>query len=354
MPNYIPELEQIKHPLESVLAVTDMSWSIVHSGDIHKKVSAQSVMKVLLYAFVLQKWIPWHEISNNEAVWLPFNKDPILSWASTVAGHPLNNAWGIASSWFIEDRDEFLSFVRICCNNPEIDIMYSVYESEKAHRENNLKLSASLAASGRYPTNKIESALDIYTRASSLQVDVSDILALGDVLMRWWVDKQWKRHLSYDTSVYVLNAMNTFWLYDESSRMNLMIAGTKALAAKSGVSGLILRVNPLSNAYVTLGHHLDSSWNSVFGIQCARTLNILLNEKNAMRLSASDQKKFYEHYLEETIRFTKDKAIERIHKKTFCRDSFILSELQVKQMIQEIEKEKDDVVQYIDTCFIKT
>jgi len=353
IPNYIPELEQIVNPNESVLAVTDMSWTVIQSWNAKKVVSGQSVMKVLLYAFSLEKWIAWHEISMNEAVGLPFNKDPILSWTSDVAGHPLNNAWWIASAWFIDERENFLEFARICCNNHAIDLLESVYTSEKNNRENNLKISASLAASWRYWTNKIESALDIYTRASSLWVTTLDILEIGNLLMRWWVNNEGKRIMSYDTTVYVLNAMNTFWLYDESSRINLMIAGTKALAAKSWVSGLILRVNPLSNAYVTLGHHLDKSWNSVFGIQAAQILNTLLNKKNVMRLSNNDQEKFYTHYINDTIQYTKDTAIERIYKKTFCRDSFVLSEAQVKQMIEEIENEKNEVKKYINTCFIK-
>ena len=353
IPNYIPELEQIDNPMESALAVTDMSWTILQSWDTQKIISAQSVMKVLLYAYVLEKWIAWHEISMNEAVWMPFNQDPILTWTSKVAGHPLNNAWWIASAGFIDNRDDFLEFVRNCCNNSSINILHSVYESEKSHRENNLKISASLAASWRYPTNKIESALDIYTRASSLWVTVWDILMVGDFLMRWWVNSKGKRIVSYDTCVYVLNAMNTFWLYDESSRMNLMIAGTKALAAKSWVSGLVLWVNPLSNTYVTLWHHLDKVGNSVFWIQAAKTLNTLLNQKNAMRLSNDDQERFFTHYLEETIKYTKDTAIKRIHDKTFCRDSFVLSEKEVKEMIQEIEKEKNEIKDYIDTCFIK-
>ena len=351
IPNYIPELEHIINHDDLVLSVSDMAGNKIEIGDTKKMVSAQSLIKVLLYAYALEQWVHRYDISNNEAVWLPFNQDPIVTGSSQVAGHALNNAWWISSASYINQRDDFVKFVRTCCENQDINVLQDIYASEKSHRENNLKLSASLAAAGKYPADRIEEVLDYYTKASSLWITVNDALRIGILLMQGGKNDAWERKLQHDTCVYIINAMNSFGLYDESSRINLMVAGTRALAAKSGVSWLILRVNPYVSTYVTLGHHLDRTGNSVFGIQCALTLNILLSKKDALRLDPDTQKRMLEHYIQDTENFTKKEALKRIQKKVYCTHSCLLSHEDIQAMLDSLSTDHHNIKKYVHTCF---
>jgi glutaminase len=354
VPNYIPELEKMAWVDDSIVAISDIWWNTITIGNTKKVVSAQSLIKILLYAYALEQWIPWYVISNNEAVWLPFNQDPVVSGNKKTAWHPLNNAGGISSASHIKDRDEFVWFVRICTNNPDINILQDIYLSEKKHRENNLKLSASLASAWRYSAARIEEVLEYYTKSCSLGVTVDDVLHIWKILMSWWVDQTGNRILQHDTCVFVINAMNTFGLYDESNRINLMVAWTKTLAAKSSVSGLILWVNPYVSTYVTLGHHLDWVWNSVFWIQCAKELNVLLNPSNALRLDTETQHKLFEHYLSETELFTKHTVIHRIQERNYCKQSCLLSQEEIQELFNDIHTTQKDIEMYIESCFLDT
>lgn len=353
LPNYIPQLEHVKNPWETIVWLRDATWTTLHHGNINKIVSAQSTMKIMLYAYALEKWIHRSKIAWSEAVWLPFNDDPITHGKSKTAAHPLNNAWGISSASEITDWDDFLWFIRNICKNDSIVILDDVYQSEKKHRQNNLKLAASLAAAWRIAHDHIENSLDYYTRASALWVSVQDILHIWSILMLGWKDHAWNQILQHNTVVRVINAMNSFWLYDATARMWLMHGGTRSLAAKSWVSWLVLFVNPYAGTYVTLWHHLDRQGNSAFGMQIAAWLNELLSHEWAMRLDIAWREELMEYYEQDLVDYTQEEALHRLKNNTFCNESFILSRMAIEEMKRVSEKEQQLISYWLQSCSIK-
>ena len=353
VPNYIPQLEHIEDIWETIVWLRDATWKTLYHGNSKKIVSAQSTIKIILYAYALEKWTHRSKIAWSEAVWLPFNDDPITHGKTKTAAHPLNNAWWISSASEITDWDDFLWFVRDICANDTINILSDVYESEKLHRQNNLKLAASLAAAWRIAHDHIQNSLDYYTRASALWVHVDDMLNMWSILMLGWKDHAWNQVLQHNTVVRVINAMNSFWLYDATARMWLMHSGTRSLAAKSGVSWLVLFVNPYAGTYVTLGHHLDRQWNSAFGMQISAGLNELLSHGWAMRLDLEWREELMQYYEEDLIDYTQEEALRRLKNNTFCNDSFILSHMAIEEMKSVSEKEQQLISYWLQSCYMK-
>lgn len=367
IPNYIPELERSDidpHARAIVLSILNTHTYETSSHWAHDAiVSIQSVGKVLLYAYALEKGIDPEQIADTEAVWLPFNQDPVVSWSTPTAAHPLNNAWGISSASEVDDRDHFLEFVRRCCNNETIDVLDPIYQSEKSHRENNLKLSAALASVGRFDLWDIEKSLDIYTKTCSLWVSCDDLLYLWEILMTGGKDRHGTQHLSSNTVVRVLNAMSSFGLYDETGRMTLMITGTWALHAKSGVSGLVLTVIPGVCTYVTLWRHLDHGGNSVFGMLSGMHIyqhiythiypNISPDRTSPhLRLDTAAQEALIRTYLDEARHYTKETVLTRLISHTYCLSSCILSPTDIQQMKDEATQEYTLLTEQITSCFL--
>src|SRR3989338_8038126 len=122
-----------------------------------------------------------------------------------------------------------------------------------------------------------------YTKACSLGLTVEDVLNASLVLASGGTHNK-KRLAKINNVVRVMSAMNTYGLYEQSGIISLMVSGVRANTSKSGVSGLIININPGVGAFVTYNPLLNFEGNSVYGVYAMIPLNNLLALPGGMRL----------------------------------------------------------------------
>ncbi len=289
---YIPQLAKVD-PDKTAIAIGDMHGNEIITGDgVEVVASVQSVIKSFLYLFALKKGLSPELLSGVEATARPFNADEVLQPELEVkrAGHPLNNAGAISSAGAIDDFDEFLDFMRILTRNPELAVLQDVFESEMDENSNNRAIAQRLVVAGRFKTPAdADKALEQYTRACSLGLTVTDLLRASLILASGGVNlANDLRVANKDDVVRVINAMNTFGMYEQSGRIALLTAGSRANSVKSGVGGLINSVDPHRGAFATYSPLLNSAGNSTFGSNAMVGLNAMLSAPDAMRLSPEE------------------------------------------------------------------
>lgn len=288
--SYIPELTKVD-PNKTAIVIGDLSGNILALGNgLEVRVSIQSVIKPFLYIYALEQGLPAESISSIEATALHFNTDQVLQPEShkNRPGHPLNNAGAISSAGSISDFKNFLDFMRELTDNPKLDILEEVFNSEMETNSNNRAITYRLVAAGRFKNQKEgEKALEHYTRACSIGITTEEA-ARACVVLANNGKKNDKQLIKEDNIVRSINAMNSFGLYENTGEISLLAAGARALSCKSGVGGLIINIDPGRGAFCTYGPKIDSAGNSVFGKYALIPLNNVLAAPNAMRLSAEE------------------------------------------------------------------
>ena len=288
--NYIPELANVDSN-KSAIVIGDLLGNQITAGNgLDVKVSIQSVVKPFLYIYALEKGLAPSDISYIEPTAMHFNTDAVLQPESHKSrpGHPLNNAGAISSSGAIEDFADFLEFMRMLTDNPQLSVLEDVYLSEMATNANNRAIAMRLVATGRFSTI-VEGmrALDYYTRACAIGVTPAEITRACVVLARGGkIDGE--QVIRENNIVRAINAMNSYGLYERTGEISLLAAGVRALSCKSGVGGLIINIDPGRGAFTTYGPRLDAAGNSTFGKYALIPLNNLLAAPYAMRLSADE------------------------------------------------------------------
>ena len=308
---YIPELASEDIDIEKTgIAIADLGGNKIIVGNGKEVIgSIQSVIKPFLYLYALSKGVSPHEISGVEANALPFNADQILQpeLRLETAQHPLNNAGAVSSAGVIgESFSQFLDFMCKITRNPDLKVIDGVFNSEMATNSNNKAIAYRLVAAGRFKTQfSADKALENYTRACSIGVSVRDLLFASLVLASGGFDYEMsKRIVSEDACVRVMNAMNSFGMYEETGRVALLVAGARANTCKSGVGGFIININPDVGAFSTYNPLLNAAGNSVYGLNAMIPLNELSASPGKVRLSFDEieatRKKFEENDLPKT------------------------------------------------------
>ena len=132
-----------------------------------------------------------------------------------------------------------------------------------------------------------ESAHNYYTRACAIGGTPEDILQAALTLASGGVIAG-KQIIDPNHVVRAINVMNSYGLYENTGEISLMAAGARALSCKSGVSGLIINVDPGRGAFCTYSPLLDAAGNSLFGKYALIPLNNKLAAPAAMRLSEKE------------------------------------------------------------------
>lgn len=335
---YIPELANVD-PNRTAIAIGDMHSGEIVTGDGAEVIaSVQSVIKSFLYLFALKKGISPEILSGVEATARPFNADEVLQPELEVkrAGHPLNNAGAISSAGAIEDFDEFLDFMRILTRNPDLAVLQNIFESEMATNSNNRAIGQRLVVAGRFNSPAAaDKAVEQYTRACSLGLTVTDLLRASLVLASGGVNlANDLRIADKDDVVRVINAMNTFGMYQQSGQVALLTAGSRANSVKSGVGGLINSVDPNRGAFATYSPLLNSAGNSVFGSNAMVGLNAMLSAPDAMRLSPAETARALEIMNEKESVAVHQEILRRMqiggNKNTYRSDPRVLETLRLQ------------------------
>ena len=288
--SYIPQLANVD-PSKSAIVVGDLLGNQICVGNgLNVKVSIQSVIKPFLYIYALEKGVHPNDISNIEPTAMQFNSDAVLQPESKKnrPGHPLNNAGAISSAGCISKFENFLDFMRNLTENPDLQVIDDVFQSEMATNANNRALAMRLVATGRFNSIKEgEYALENYTKACAIGVTPKELATAAVVLARGGRRGD-KQLLNENNVVRAVNAMNSYGLYEHTGEISLIAAGVRALSCKSGVGGLIMDIDPGRGVFCTYGPKLDKAGNSVFGKYALIPLNHILASPYAMRLSADE------------------------------------------------------------------
>jgi glutaminase len=263
--DYIPYLAQVDSKLFGISAVAtdNQSYSV---GDTTYSFSIQSISKVFTLALALEELGPEKvfERIGCEPTGRPFNSVDAVVDMPTHTGNPLVNAGAIATTSLIsgsnaEDKwKKILAFYSKAAGE-KLSLIDAVYKSEAATNQGNRALAALLLKYQRIYSDPVE-AVDIYTKACSVGVNVKQLAQMGATLANNGVNPvTGERVIKADNVPYILATMTMAGLYDGSGGW----AWHVGLPAKSGVGGGILSVAPGKGGIAAFAPRLDEAGNSV-------------------------------------------------------------------------------------------
>jgi glutaminase len=263
--DYIPYLAKVDSKLFGVAVVTTDNKSYV-LGDIDFSFSIQSISKVFTLALAMQEQGAEKVFQKvgSEPTGRPFNSVSAVVDMPSHTGNPLVNAGAIATTSLISGRDasekwnKILSFYGKAAGE-KLTLIDEVYKSEAATNQGNRALAALLLKYDRIYSEGLE-AVDIYTKACSVGVNVKQLAQMGATLANGGVNPvTGERVIKAEDVPEILSTMTMAGLYDGSGGW----AWHVGLPAKSGVGGGILAIVPGKGAIAVFAPPLDEAGNSV-------------------------------------------------------------------------------------------
>ncbi|WP_053954947.1 glutaminase A [Inediibacterium massiliense] len=274
---YIPELAKADQNALGI-CIFDLECNEFFAGDFKTKFTMQSVSKVIILACALMD-------KGKEAVFSkvgcepsadPFNS--IIRLETRDSHKPLNpfiNAGAIVCTSLvsgdngIEKFDRVLQMIKTMSDNPNIDINYPVYQSEKRTGNTNRAIAYYLKGANIIERD-VEDVLDAYFKLCSIEVTVKDVAKIASVIANGgilpWSSEQF---LPKWVCQIVQTIMLTCGLYNASGEFAVNV-GTPS---KSGVGGCILSVVPKKMGIAVVGPSLDENGNSIGGLKVLEELS---------------------------------------------------------------------------------
>lgn len=263
--DYIPYLAQVDSKLFGIAAVStdNQNYSV---GDTTYSFSMQSISKVFTLALAMEELGPdkVFERIGNEPTGRPFNSVEAVVEMPTHTGNALVNAGAIATTSLISGASADEKWAKILAfyskaAGEKLSLINDVYRSESATNEGNRALAALLLKYQRIYSDPIE-AVDIYTKACSVGVNVKQLAQMGATLSNNGVNPvTGEQVIKADNVPYILSAMMMAGLYDSSGGW----AWHVGLPAKSGVGGGILAIAPGKGGIAAFAPRLDDAGNSI-------------------------------------------------------------------------------------------
>jgi glutaminase len=263
--DYIPYLAQVDSKLFgiSVVSTDNQNYSV---GDTSYSFSMQSISKVFTLALALDELGPdkVFERIGCEPTGRPFNSVPAVVDIPTHTGNPLVNAGAIATTSLIAGATEDDKWKKILAfyskaAGEKLSLIDAVYKSEAATNEGNRALAALLLKYQRIYSDPLE-AVDIYTKACSVGVNVKQLAQMGATLANNGMNPvTGEQVIKAENVPYILAAMTMAGLYDASGGW----AWHVGLPGKSGVGGGILTIAPGKGGIAAFAPRLDAAGNSV-------------------------------------------------------------------------------------------
>jgi glutaminase len=263
--DYIPYLAQVDPKLFGIAAVStdNQSYSV---GDATYAFAIESISKIFTLALAMEELGPdkVFERIGNEPTGRPFNSVDAVVDMPTHTGNPLVNAGAIATTSLIsgatadEKWNKILAFYSKAAGE-KLSLINAVYRSESATNQGNRALAALLLKYQRIYSDPNE-AVDVYTKACSVGVNVKQLAQMGATLANNGVNPITGEQVIKAANVpYVLSAMMMSGLYDASGGW----AWHVGLPSKSGVGGGILAIAPGKGGIAAFAPRLDEAGNSV-------------------------------------------------------------------------------------------
>jgi len=263
--DYIPYLAKVDPNLFAIAVVTtdDQSHTI---GAIRYSFSIQSISKVFTLALATKELgaDKVFEKIGSEPTGRAFNSVVAVVDMPTHTGNPLVNAGAIATVSLISGKnaderwDRILDFYSKAAGE-KLSLIDEVYKSEAATNQGNRALAALLLKYERIYSDPLE-AVDVYTKACSVGVNVKQLAQMGATLANNGINPVTGEQVVKPEDIpHILSTMTMAGLYDGSGGWALHVG----LPAKSGVGGGILAVVPGKGAIAVFSPRLDEAGNSV-------------------------------------------------------------------------------------------
>ncbi len=278
---YIPELA--KGDRDALGAcIFDISGNIILEGDYQTKFTIQSVSKVVILICALidnGKDVVFSKVGKEPSA-DPFNSLVKLEMKEThKPSNPFINAGAIVCTSLVEGDNGIEKFSKIhnmmkkLANNNDIEVNYSVYNSEKLTGNTNRAIAYYLKGAGIIEKD-VEDVLDAYFKCCSVEVVVEDIARMASVIANngvapWSNDRIIPEYINK----IVKAIMMTCGLYDRSGEFCIEVG----VPAKSGVGGCIMAVVPNRMGIAVVGPALDKYGNSIAGTKVLEELSKELN-----------------------------------------------------------------------------
>jgi glutaminase len=275
--DYIPELAKA-NPGDLSIAINYPDGRCISAGDIDKKITLQSISKVISLALVLMErgFRYVFERVGMEPTGDPFNS--IAKLETMAPAKPLNpmiNAGALVVTHMIkgdsvEDRvNRLLGFIRELSGDPSVGYSEKVARSEFESADLNRALCYFLKQH-KIITEDVETLLDLYTKQCAVEMNCLDLARIGMIFAMDGVDPlNGKRFMPDDVARICKTFMVTCGMYNASGEFAIKIG----IPAKSGVSGGIMGAVPGKFGIGIFGPALDEKGNSVAGLKLLELLS---------------------------------------------------------------------------------
>lgn len=275
--DYIPALGKA-NPDDLSIAIHYPDGRCISAGEIEKKISLQSISKVISLALVLmdrgQGYV--FERVGMEPTGDPFNS--IAKLETSVPSKPLNpmiNAGALVVTHMIkgnsvEERlQRLITFTQELANETTINYCKDVAQSEFETAHLNRALSYFLKQH-HIIDEDVEQLIDLYTRQCAIEMNCLNLAEIGLVFAMDGVNPiNGKQVMPIDVARICKTFMVTCGMYNASGEFAIKIG----IPAKSGVSGGIMGAVPGKVGIGIFGPALDEKGNSIAGIKLLELLS---------------------------------------------------------------------------------
>ena len=274
--DYIPALKKA-NPDDLSVAIYQSDGTCYSAGCIEKKITLQSISKVITLALALMERGEEDVFQKvgYEPTGDPFNS--IVKLEMSNPSKPLNpmiNAGALAVTHMItgntvDDRfQKILQFVQDLSGNNEISYSKEVAQSEFETSHLNRALCFFMKQHGII-NEDVEELLDLYTKQCSIEVNCLDLARIGIIFALDGKEPLTNKQLM---PAYVARICKTFMvtcgMYNASGEFAVRVG----IPAKSGVAGGILGAVPNRFGIGLSGPALDEKGNSVAGLKLLELL----------------------------------------------------------------------------------
>ncbi len=280
-----PALAEVPSDLFGI-CVVDTEGTCYSAGDSEVEFSMMSVAKPFVFALICQALgaEASRETVGVNATGLPFNSLAAIERDEEGRTNPMVNSGAIATTSLApgstaDEQWTFLLDGMSLFAGRSLHLLDDVYTSASATNHRNQSIARLLVDRGRLATDPA-TAVDLYTRQSSLGVSARDLAVMGATLADGGVNPlTGVRVVDAEACRYTLAVMATAGLYETSGDWLYNIG----LPGKSGIGGGIMTAAPGKGGLGTFAPPLDAAGNSVKGQLAAR----FLSEQLGLNLFAS-------------------------------------------------------------------
>lgn len=276
--DYIPALAQVPSNYFGI-ALCSADGKVHEGGDTKQVFSIQSICKVFTAALVMQESgnSKLEETVGVDATGQVFNSITAIEQYKGAEMNPFVNPGAIATVGNIKGSpdevwNKIIQFHSDFAGR-QLEVNQPVYKSESDTNQRNRAISMLMSAYQKFPMDP-GAAVDLYTRACSINVSAHDLAVMGATLAYGGRNPVTGKQVIETSHVPgVLAIMSTAGMYDDSGRW-LYRTG---LPTKSGVGGGLIAVSPGKAGIGTFAPPLDAAGNSVRGQKAIGDIAVALN-----------------------------------------------------------------------------